>query len=208
MGFPPAAARQAATTFSTYTPNHDVGLSLSSPSSTTSPVITAPDVKQDDAQAAHFAATQALYKSMGFPPRAAKEAAATFSHCHQLGVSPALSSIAPMAAASVATQPKLSPPNVQVAHTQPQLIQSLPPASYLEALNKYAMQQTLAANAAASVAAAAMHAARMQASNGQGAFNAQAPTVSSATVHEELSKMNNRQLSELFVQLQSQNSKK
>ena len=145
MGFPPAAARQAATAFSNYNPKQNAGLSLSPPSSHVSPVVTAPETKQDDAQAAHFAATQALYKSMGFPPRAAKEAATTFSGCHQ--------SFIPAAMAPVARAPTLPLP-----------IPSMPQTSYMEALNK-AIQQSLAGNVSASAASASVQPARMQQTN-------------------------------------------
>jgi hypothetical protein len=184
MGFPPAAARQAATTFaSTYTPNN-IGLSLSTspPNSIPAKTNTSPtlllkkeEVNQDQAQAAHFAATQALYKSMGFPPKAAKEAAATLSHCHHGAPS------MPPSGVSIPT----------VASMPASTAQSISQASYLEALNKYALQQQAAAHAAANVAAAAMHAARMGPN-----FHHQG-----GSMHGYLSGMDNSQLNDLLKKL-------
>jgi hypothetical protein len=148
MGFPPAAARQAAATFaSTYKSNdlaynvpeaashsnidtNSVGLSLS-----TSP-------NEDQAQAAHFTATQALYKSMGFPPRAAKEAASSFSHCHlggskapmNLNLKPAAAAAAPV---NLDVKPAAIPTNSTAASVPPEA----PLSSSLQALNQYVMQQ-------------------------------------------------------------------
>lgn len=130
MGFPPAAARQAAGTFAAAYGNDSPATSAKKPSpvlKVDSPVVN----NQDQAQAAHFAATQALYKNMGFPPRAAKEAAATFSRCHQTVTAPP----APSAVPSVSS------------------------GTYVEALNKIALQQAAAAKDAAKLATAAMQAA-------------------------------------------------
>ena len=151
MGFPPAAARQAAATFaSTYKSNdrgynnmyapeaashsnidtNSVGLSLS----------TSPD--EDQAQAAHFTATQALYKSMGFPPRAAKEAASSLSHCHlggskasmNLNLKPAADDAA--APVNLDVKPAAIPTNSTAASVPPEA----PLSSSLQALNQYVMQ--------------------------------------------------------------------
>lgn len=150
MGFPPAAARQAASTFAAaYTAKLSSSASAAKPSPV-SKVDRPAGATQNQAQAAHFAATQALYKSMGFPPRAAKEAAATFSRCHQ----PTNSSVSP-AASAVAAAP------------------SMTPASYIDSLNKFALQQAAAAKAAANAATAAMQIAKLH----QGVMQAPAPVM-------------------------------
>ena len=147
-GFPPAAARQAASTFAaSYSSGAPSGLFGTSVASATkmSP-------KSDDqAQAAYFTATQAMYKSMGFPPRAAKEAAMALSHCHQ---SPAFA-VAPTA------EPKAPTPPTTATASMPQMSSYMNSASYIEALNQFSVQQAAAAKMAASMATAAMQAAKV-----------------------------------------------
>jgi hypothetical protein len=149
MGFPPAAARQAASTFaaSTFTKGKTAGLPDTSPKS--SPTLSAPSVNEDraEAQAAHFAATQALYKTRGFPPRAAKEAAATFSRIHQ-ATTPKIDLMAQF-------QNKVPSPLVTLPRPESRVSSG---GSYVEALQRFAQQQQAAAKAAASMAAAALQA--------------------------------------------------
>jgi hypothetical protein len=177
MGFPPAAARQAAGTFAAAYGNDSPATSAKKPS----PVlkVDSPGVNQDQAQAAHFAATQALYKSMGFPPRAAKEAAATFSRCHQTVTAPP----APSAVPSVSS------------------------STYFEALNKIALQQAAAAKDAAKLATAAMQAAKLHqaAMQAPGPTMMQAPVMGfpqvPATGVPGLSGLSYNQLTELLTKL-------
>lgn len=150
MGFPPAAARQAASTFaaSTFTKGKTAGLPDTS-SAKSSPTLSAPSVNEDraEAQAAHFAATQALYKTRGFPPRAAKEAAATFSRIHQTA--------APKIDLMTQLQNKVPSPLVTLPRPESRVASG---GSYVEALQRFAQQQQAAAKAAASMAAAALQA--------------------------------------------------
>jgi len=175
MGFPPGAARAAASTLSQYvgqtgklpgSPNasekSDSGLMTNDVIS----LLKAPQPVDDkQAQAAHFAATQALYKSMGFPPGAARAAASTFSQCSAGQIIPAMKT---MASDSVSSNRDVFTQNLQKnpTSTNDYKAPDLPPQSkkssesYVEALNKFAMQQAVAANAAAAAASAAIQAAK------------------------------------------------
>jgi hypothetical protein len=151
MGFPPAAARQAASTFaaSTFTGKGKTAGLPDTSSAKSSPTLSAPSVNEDraEAQAAHFAATQALYKTRGFPPRAAKEAAATFSRIHQ-ATTPKIDLMAQF-------QNKVPSPLVTLPRPESRVSSG---GSYVEALQRFAQQQQAAAKAAASMAAAALQA--------------------------------------------------
>ena len=122
------------------------------------------------AQQAQFAATQALYKSMGYPAGAARVAASTFSQfVGQTGVLPAatkvtavptkgISPVSNIAAVSVPT-----PAQQQAVPNSTPLVPTKPASSdeYIGALHKFAMQQAAAANAAAAAASAAIQAVNM-----------------------------------------------
>lgn len=131
---------------------------------------------EEQARQAQFAATQALYKSMGYPAGAARIAANTFSQfVSQTGIAPGIS-----ASAAVATSRESVPPSKRNSinssssgNTLPYATSSLPlnladlkPSTrvesecdpYIEALNQFAMQQAAAANAAAAAATAAIQA--------------------------------------------------
>ncbi|KAL3809900.1 hypothetical protein ACHAXA_008552 [Cyclostephanos tholiformis] len=122
----------------------------------------------DQAQQAQFAATQALYTSMGYPAGAARFAASTLSQfVGQTGI-PLVTSApddyvvssernpAPKAAQqikpiqSISSENALKSPNVEPKED-----------SYIDALNRFAMQQAAAANAAAAAATAALQAAQL-----------------------------------------------
>ncbi|KAL3797738.1 hypothetical protein HJC23_000283 [Cyclotella cryptica] len=174
MGFPPGAARAAASTFSQYvgqtgklpgTPN---ATEETDPSVVSNDVIsllnTPKPVDEKQAQAAHFAATQALYKSMGFPPGAARAAASTFSQCAGQPM-PAVKPIASTSMGSnfdgLSQNLKKTPTPSMDCKAPDQPSQSIESGeSYVEALNKYAMRQAAAANAAAAAANAALQAAK------------------------------------------------
>lgn len=130
------------------------------------------------AQQAQFAATQALYKTMGYPAGAAREAATTFSQfVGQTGIVPGLSpqpaaatsktctpsrrevSSAAAAAAPPAAMPQVVPTPLAL-HTLPK-VEPQEDTTYIEALNRFAMQQAAAANAAAAAATAAIQAAHL-----------------------------------------------
>ena len=155
MGYPPAAAREAAATFAAaykgkdraYAAaprNNSVGLSLS----------TSPD--EDQAQAAHFTATQALYKSMGFPPRAAKEAATSFSQVHSTFKAPPEANLKP-----AAVNLDVKPAAVARPASKPAAQPETPLSSSLQALNQYVMRKQQQAQAQQQKAAAAASLAAM-----------------------------------------------
>mmetsp|Transcript_36833 Transcript_36833/g.77278 ORF Transcript_36833/g.77278 Transcript_36833/m.77278 type:complete len:403 (+) Transcript_36833:124-1332(+) len=105
-------------------------------------------------QLAQFAATQALYKSMGYPAGAARVAASTFSQfVGQTGTVPVLSP----------TQTKAVPPKTTVAVPATPKVKKVESddTAYIQALNRFAMQQAAAANAAAAAASAAIQAAHL-----------------------------------------------
>ncbi|KAL7479671.1 hypothetical protein ACHAW6_005398 [Cyclotella cf. meneghiniana] len=175
MGFPPGAARAAATTLSQYvgqtgklpgTPNAENSESGLMTNDMISLLKAPQPVDDKQAQAAHFAATQALYKSMGFPPGAARAAASTFSQCSTGKIMPAIKTVASDSVSSsldVLTQnPKKNPNPTSMNNYKPRELpqQANKSESYVEALNKFAMQQAVAANAAAAAASAAIQAAK------------------------------------------------
>lgn len=98
----------------------------------------------EQAEQAHLAATQALYKSRGYPAGAARVAANMFSQfvCQTRSV-PALETDA--AIPEVKKVPKIECND----------------AAYIQALTRFAMQQASAANAAAAAATAAIQAASL-----------------------------------------------
>lgn len=119
------------------------------------------------AQQAQYAATQALYKSMGYPAGAARVAASTFSQLvGQTGTLPALSAAPDKASVGPATAaaavPKVDPPPSNPADdaSPPPRIEA-DDGAYVQALKKFAMQQVAAANAAAAAASAAIQAAHL-----------------------------------------------
>lgn len=137
------------------------------------------------AQQAQFAATQAIYKTMGYPAGAARVAASTFSQfVGQTGIVPGLSDAKdeaspPKRGAAMATAPTAVPqikssvdsPRLPLANKISPEIESEDVTTYIEALNQFAMQQAAAANAAAAAATAAIQAARLhnQLKNGSSA---------------------------------------
>jgi hypothetical protein len=133
---------------------------------------------EEQARQAQFAATQALYKSMGYPAGAARIAASTFSQfVGQTGIAPGLSPAATTSSESVRptkrntiTTPVL-PPTIPT-DTNSSKIESDGDA-YIEALNQFAMQQAAAANAAAAAATAAIQAVNIhnQLKQNGGAFS-------------------------------------
>ena len=146
---------------------------------------------EEQARQAQFAATQALYKSMGYPAGAARTAASTFSQfVGQTGIAPGLSaatssreSVRPSKRRNSTTSSSLPPTASSSA-----LIPVMPKLStkvesdgdaYIEALNQFALQQAAAANAAAAAATEAMQAVNIhnQLKHKGGAF----PSSSSAS---------------------------
>jgi hypothetical protein len=198
MGFPPSAARAAASTFSQYVGQTGtvVGSGSTSPVEKSEglakdPFVglkSSPSANNEQAQAAHFAATQALYKSMGFPPRAAKAAASTFSHCPQTRA-------ASKPAANAAPVAQLKSPQP----AQP-LVQPSSGESYVEALNKFALQQAAIARSAAAAADAAMKAAQYQTQTQQ----YQAPLIASAPFVGLNGVIGGVSISDLLLQAQAQ----
>jgi len=133
---------------------------------------------EEQARQAQFAATQALYKSMGYPAGAARIAASTFSQfVGHTGIAPGLSPAA-------TTSSELVRPTKRNTVTTPVLPPSIPTDTnsskiesdgdaYIEALNQFAMQQAAAANAAAAAATAAIQAVNIhnQLKQNGGAFS-------------------------------------
>ncbi|KAL3788551.1 hypothetical protein ACHAW5_009397 [Stephanodiscus triporus] len=126
----------------------------------------------EQAQQAQFAATQALYTSMGYPAGAARFAASTLSQfVGQTGIAPVPSApndntddahtkriAAPIVAQQLKPPPTSSSDN---ALKSPCNVKSSKDDTYIDALNRFAMQQAAAANAAAAAATAAIQAARL-----------------------------------------------
>jgi len=129
---------------------------------------------QEQAQQAQFAATQALYKSMGYPAGAARFAASTFAQFVSqsgtaLGYSAAgQSAPSPTSAFGTSSASSASTMNPHVVNNSSMFLVGNPSpqiksddTTYIEALNRFAMQQAAAANAAAAAAAAAIEAAHL-----------------------------------------------
>lgn len=137
---------------------------------------------EKQAQQAQFSATQALYKSMGYPAGAARVAASTFSQfVGQTGIVPGspptteASTAVPAPKGEIGTSVAAAALQVQqVAIPQipvmPQVQQITPSttvktqsdeADYIQALNRFAMQQAAAASAAAAAANAAIQAVNL-----------------------------------------------
>lgn len=125
----------------------------------------------EQAQQAQFAATQALYTSMGYPAGAARFAASTLSQfVGQTGIAPVPSAPndntdAPTEriAAPIISQ-QLKPPRTISADNalkSSSNVKSSKEDTYIDALNRFAMQQAAAANAAAAAATAAIQAAQL-----------------------------------------------
>ena len=180
MGFPPTAARAAASTFShvgqarTIPAMHNDTKSKSSQSDVSSttvlrnedtPTEGAASFRQQ-AQQAQFAATQALYKSMGYPPGAARVAACTLSQfVGQTGMIPGVpekpvisSEIKSTTVATKSFPGNDSSTSDAKKSLAAEYVDVNPSTSYIEALNQFAMQQAAAANAAAAAATAAIQA--------------------------------------------------
>jgi hypothetical protein len=122
----------------------------------------------DQAQQAQFAATQALYTSMGYPAGAARFAASTLSQfVGQTSIAPVTSApidyVAPPPrfAAPIVTQQIKSAQSISSDNTLKSPNVEPKEDSYIDALNRFAMQQAAAANAAAAAATAALQAAQM-----------------------------------------------
>jgi hypothetical protein len=165
-------------------------------------------IDDEQAQQAQFAATQALYKSMGFPPGAARAAASTFSqYVSQTGNVPcatihrnksakaeaseaaaAIASIPSADIASVDKEPKkqqLKPPPsyslVAPIEVEPKASPKVDPnMAYIEALNKFAMEQAAAANSAAAAATAAIQAVNFHRQQMKGGSSASSVPLSSS----------------------------
>ena len=126
---------------------------------------------EKQAQEAQFAATQALYHSMGYPAGAARAAASTFAPCisvSQTGITPIPYSADNKATHTSATaSSSLFADDVSQVNSSPFVhpAMKLPPntedTTYIEVLNRFAMQQVAAANAAAAAANAAMQAVQL-----------------------------------------------
>jgi hypothetical protein len=124
---------------------------------------------EKQAQEAQFAATQALYHSMGYPAGAARAAASTFSPCisvSQTGITPRPFPAGNKAASSSPSADAVpqvnSSPFVHPAMKLPSnMISNKEDTTYIEVLNRFAMQQAAAANAAAAAANAAMQAVQL-----------------------------------------------
>jgi len=163
-------------------------------SSVTSSVLTSapPNTElEEQARQAQFAATQALYKSMGYPAGAARVAASTFSQfVGQTGVAPGLSAAAAVATSRESVRPSkrnsITTTNTSAlphaTSSIPLILAEIKPPSakiesdgdaYIEALNQFAMQQAAAANAAAAAATAAIQAVNIhnQLKQNGGAFS-------------------------------------
>lgn len=133
------------------------------------PTYTSKADMDDQAQHAQFVATQALYTSMGYPAGAARFAASTLSQfVGQGGTAPVTSApidcVAPphrFTAPIVAQQIKSAQPMISSDNTLKSTDVEAKEDSYIDALNRFAMQQAAAANAAAAAATAAIQAAQL-----------------------------------------------
>lgn len=112
---------------------------------------------------AQFAATQALYKSMGYPSGAARVAASTFSQFigqtgNVPGMTPPITTTAATHKTTPVTTPALVPPTTASTAATTNDIDG---TEYVNALHRFAMQQAAAANAAAAAANAALQACQL-----------------------------------------------
>jgi hypothetical protein len=123
--------------------------------------------KQAQQAQAQFAATQALYTSMGYPAGAARFAASTLSQfVRQTGIAP----VPPAPSDNVAPPKRIAPIVAQQLKPSQTITADNARKSpnveskddmYIDALNRYAMQQAASANAAAAAASAAVQAAQL-----------------------------------------------
>lgn len=124
---------------------------------------------EKQAQEAQFAATQALYHSMGYPAGAARAAASTFSPCisvSQTGITPRPFPAGNKNASSFPSADDVSQVNSSLfvhpaMKLPPNMNSNKEDTTYIEVLNRFAMQQAAAANAAAAAANAAMQAVQL-----------------------------------------------
>eukprot|EP00578_Thalassiosira_sp_NH16_P021493 CAMPEP_0181082280 /NCGR_PEP_ID=MMETSP1071-20121207/3536_1 /TAXON_ID=35127 /ORGANISM="Thalassiosira sp., Strain NH16" /LENGTH=310 /DNA_ID=CAMNT_0023163853 /DNA_START=170 /DNA_END=1103 /DNA_ORIENTATION=+ len=131
---------------------------------------------------AQLTATQALYETMGYPTGAARVAASTFSHLIGLTGSTPSATTNALASSSASNNLAVGPSNLDmkpsgtfVASSTQQLpsVEEVGSDKYVASLEKFAMQQTAAANAAAAAANTAIqalnwHKMMMKKSNGDG----------------------------------------
>ncbi len=127
------------------------------------------DMDEQSQQAqAQFAATQALYTSMGYPAGAARFAASTLSQfVGETGIAPVSSApnvkVAPpeQIAAPIIAQQLIPTQSISADNALKSPSVESKDDTYIDALNRFAMQQAAAANAAAAAATAAIQAAQL-----------------------------------------------
>ena len=127
------------------------------------------DMDEQSQQAqAQFAATQALYTSMGYPAGAARFAASTLSQfVGETGIAPVSSApnvkVAPpeQIAAPIIAQQLIPTQSISADNALKSPSAESKDDMYIDALNRFAMQQAAAANAAAAAATAAIQAAQL-----------------------------------------------